>query len=63
MRINFGELVIGDIAKGYLQRVLDKNRISMKIGELRVDQINKSQSLIKELLGMRDWMRRWNYEI
>ena len=25
MRINFGELVIGDIAKKYLQRVLDKN--------------------------------------
>ena len=25
MRINFGELVIGDIAKRYLQRVLDKN--------------------------------------
>ena len=25
MRINFGELVIGDIAKGYLQRVVDKN--------------------------------------
>lgn len=25
MRVNFGELVIGDIAKEYLQRVLDKN--------------------------------------
>jgi len=25
MRINFGELIIGDIAKKYLQRVLDKN--------------------------------------
>lgn len=25
MRINFGELVIGDIAKEYLQRVIDKN--------------------------------------
>ncbi len=57
MRINFGELIIGDIAKGYLERVLDKNRISMKIGELRVDQVTKSQSLIKELVGTRDWMR------
>lgn len=28
MRINFGELVIGDIAKGYLQRAIDKNWVS-----------------------------------
>ena len=28
MRINFGDLVIGDTAKGYLQRVLDRNWVS-----------------------------------
>jgi len=42
------------VALEFQSRAIDRKRLSKKIGELRADQITKLQSLIKELLGMRD---------
>lgn len=42
------------IALAFQLRAIDRKRLSKKIGKLRVDQITKLQSLIKELLGIRD---------
>ena len=42
------------VALAFQLRAIDRKRLSKKMGELRVDQITKLQSLIKELLGMRD---------
>jgi len=42
------------VALGFQSRAIDRKRLSKKIGELRADQLTKLQSLIKELLGMRD---------
>ena len=42
------------VVLGFQLRAIDRKRLSKKIGELRADQITKLQSLIKELLGMRD---------
>jgi len=42
------------VALAFQLRAIDRKRLSKKIGELRVDQLTKLQSLIKELLGMRD---------
>ncbi|MEA2074273.1 MAG: type II toxin-antitoxin system PemK/MazF family toxin [Euryarchaeota archaeon] len=42
------------IALAFQLRAIDRKRLSKKIGKLRVDQITKLQSLIKELLGIMD---------
>ena len=42
------------VALAFQLRAIDRKRLSKKMGELRVDQLTKLQSLIKELLGMRD---------
>ena len=42
------------VALAFQLRAIDGKRLSKKIGKLRVDQITKLQSLIKELLGIMD---------
>lgn len=42
------------VALAFQLRAIDKKRLSRRIGELKMDQITNLQSLIKELLGIRD---------
>ena len=42
------------VALAFQLRAIDRKRLSMKIGELKVDQITKLQGLIKNLLGIGD---------